>query len=216
MEFGFVINKCASVLLSENVSLTQPTQLYRDEHLALFSKIALSYFNAFVNEHPQELRVYLQNLCTLDVGEVCKIIASSDKQDSASYDEAVSTLLHGTSYYKNHQKLLKVCNDLFGIYNQTNELHLRNGALQDEIIEKNDVICNNYETIIAQKDMMCNQRDEIIFKMYAVIKKLDSAFGAKRVVEEKQLGSFDRMFEKLLKQYESRNKISACANETLI
>lgn len=191
-QFGFVLNGCASVLLCENVQISLPTQLYRDDNLNFFSKIVMSYFNAFVNEHPQELKVYLQNLCYLDVGEICNSISSSNTKKSTAYDAVVFKLLNGTSYYLEHKELLNSCHKTFALQKNAQELYVKN-------IEKLNVL-------VREKDKACDLRDSIIDKMYCIIQKINHVYGIDQLVGQGSIAYLQDLVNCVSKQQAKRHQ----------
>jgi len=103
-QFGFVLNYGASALFSQGVKISEPTALYSKDELFDFADVALSWFNKFIANTPQELKVFVQNFCALNLADVYKSIKSAQDPLIAAYKNAVSALLVGTSYYTLHQE----------------------------------------------------------------------------------------------------------------
>lgn len=120
-QFGFVLGYGACILASAGVVQSIPSALYARKELCEFSKIALSWFNRCLQSHPNELRVFLQNLCALDVDKACAEISSCN-DTTAAHDVVVSKLLVGTSYFELHRQHFDDVDRLIGIQEKNRDL----------------------------------------------------------------------------------------------
>ena len=170
-QFGFVICDGARMVVSSNVKLSVPAELYAGKELCEFSKIVFSWFNTFMQGHPSELKVYLQNLCSFDVREVSSWILSSDEIKSTSHDAVIEKLLVGTAHYKYYQEFFDLLDESEKLSDRCQELYQQN---------------------IARLAKLTVARNETIVHLHGVIKKLDAAGSVTRVLGQDYMSALDK------------------------
>lgn len=187
-QFGFVVCNRSAELFSPAVKLDKYVPvMYQKKELSEFCGIAFSWLNSILHNNADDLRVYAQNLCGLDVDYLSKILLSSDNMKTFVHDCARDTLLPGTSAYAECLELVNNVRETTRVANEVIESQRR-------IIEQKDTIANNWLRSIRI-------RDHILYDMYSLLKEVEFNCNSRAVVRGR-MRRFDELARDVSEQHE--------------